>query len=294
MRRRISRGRSLAAHPGFPLPSPTLSVELSGTELWYAVEQQTATVYLIYLLMMILCYPIHCTLAAVSDCYYLDPSDSSWKSRASLPSARTKAASAVLSDGRFWVIGGQDSNRNDLSSTVIYDPDTDSWENGPTLLSAAFYMCAVNYNDTHVFFSGGTQSSGDLTTGPRAYLYNWVDNFLVRLSDFSTPRFDHACAVVDGDIVVVGTRHEYTGLSEIYSVMDDTWSSGPDLGLSVGGGKMLKVGDKTVYAAGSLPSGYSDEVYEYSPSGWTRLENLGNGGREHFVAMALSEGQLCP
>lgn len=57
---------------------------------------------------------------------------------ATAPESRMEHAAVLLDDGRVLVVGGRVSSQGERSvqgSTVFYDPSTDSWEEGPKLLT---------------------------------------------------------------------------------------------------------------------------------------------------------------
>jgi hypothetical protein len=55
------------------------------------------------------------------------------------------------------VTGGRDSRYGDgLTSTVIYDPATNAWRDGPTLRTPRFKLAAIALNGGRVLVLGGT------------------------------------------------------------------------------------------------------------------------------------------
>ncbi len=59
-----------------------------------------------------------------------------WVSRASLPTPRQEMPHAVL-DGKIYVPGGIDQNRNGSTVVEVYTPATNSWSVAAPLLEAA-------------------------------------------------------------------------------------------------------------------------------------------------------------
>ena len=262
------------------------------------------------------------------ECHYWNQEDGTWANDGvpNLPGKRALGATAQLSDGRLWLLGGVDNHGDDLDSTLFYDQGV--WSNGPTLPDSVFYLCAVNYNSTHAFVAGGTQKSGDSTTASKTYFYDYSQDIWTSLMSFNTPRFvirhiyvcvcvknecdpvffsfrfSHSCAVDDqGNILVAGTRHEYTGSTELYSPTTNTWTEVNPLPENTGGGQMVTLGvgndggkSRILYLSGDLESGYSNKVYEYVEGGdWAEAGSVSTegGGKVDFVALALTEEQLC-
>ena len=69
----------------------------------------------------------------------------SWIVKADLPAARWGAASAVV-DGKVWLIGGEDQDRESTDSVFIYDPEVDTWTTGPPLPFTVQSGCATMHN----------------------------------------------------------------------------------------------------------------------------------------------------
>ena len=76
-----------------------------------------------------------------------DPQTNTWTALPNLLVARD-SHSLVNMDGRLYVIGGEDSNYQELSSVERYDAETKTWTNQPTLNTArkglACGVCAVS------------------------------------------------------------------------------------------------------------------------------------------------------
>ncbi|MDJ0833418.1 MAG: kelch repeat-containing protein [Gammaproteobacteria bacterium] len=84
-----------------------------------------------------------------------------WQEMAPLATARDNHAAVVL-NGKIYVIGGLDSNSNELLSMEIYDPVADSWSIGAPLPAAGafgeahviggkIYIKSDNASDVHVY-----------------------------------------------------------------------------------------------------------------------------------------------
>jgi hypothetical protein len=96
-----------------------------------------------------------------------DPASGEWVDAAQMATGRIREQVAVLPDGRVLVIGGVplDSEAVDggysvtegapLTSTEIYDPATDTWSPGPSLLSARQGGHATTLADGSVLVFGG-------------------------------------------------------------------------------------------------------------------------------------------
>ena len=80
------------------------------------------------------------TGATVSSVQIYDIATDSWSSGTAMPTARSNAMAGLVSvgaleDGTIAVFGGADVNFFNLDVTELYDPLTDTWMLGPTMLS---------------------------------------------------------------------------------------------------------------------------------------------------------------
>jgi hypothetical protein len=107
-----------------------------------------------------------------------DPASTSWAEPAQMAQGRTRAQVTVLPDGRVLVAGGVPltSSAVDggysvtegpaLASTEIYDPATDSWSAGPSLLGPRQGGQAITLGDGSVLVFGGYVESPPPDTSP--------------------------------------------------------------------------------------------------------------------------------
>lgn len=72
-----------------------------------------------------------------------------------METARGRAAAALLPDGDVLIAGGYNASFEPLSSTEIYDPETETITPGPAM-AVADYGSAVTLADGHVLFLGTT------------------------------------------------------------------------------------------------------------------------------------------
>ena len=67
--------------------------------------------------------------------------------------ARYLHASATLADGRILVAGGYDGRCT--SPAALYDPQTDSWEAAPPMISGRYRPIAAVFSGGRVLLAGG-------------------------------------------------------------------------------------------------------------------------------------------
>ncbi len=76
-----------------------------------------------------------------------------WTLKAPMPATRQKAAS-VVHEGKMMVIGGHVDNLH-TASVILYDPQTDTWADGPPLPSPRFGCRAVEHVGAIILVGGG-------------------------------------------------------------------------------------------------------------------------------------------
>ena len=73
------------------------------------------------------------------------PSEGAFSNGPNLPSKRSSAAAAPLPDGRILIAGGY--NGNYLSTSVIFNPQSNQFSNGPNIPSKRSYAAAAPSTD---------------------------------------------------------------------------------------------------------------------------------------------------
>lgn len=96
-----------------------------------------------------------------------DPASQSWMLVSPMRNARARHAMVALPDGRVLVAGGTRDPRaaesGALTSSELYDPDSDSWADSGDL-SDARYMPVVALHSDHIYVGAGSNESGALAS----------------------------------------------------------------------------------------------------------------------------------
>ena len=214
-------------------------------------------------------------------------------SRLAIP--RAQAASALLSNGLWMVVGGQGGDNAEVTSEILTEG---VFVPGPSLPVTLVGHCMVNVNSSHVFVAGGRNFL------PNAYLVSSPDFEWMSLPDMDQGRSWHVCGMLDGtmEVVVSGGQtlsdyhtigfgdRGYLKTTEIYSVEDGTWRMGPELPWSIDEAASVQIGSGTFLVLGGQggEDGYSilDKVYEFDKSSYEwveRRETLAKGRKSHTV-----------
>jgi len=134
--------------------------------------------------------------------FVFDPEAREWESR-EIPAGVTRAASsAVVSDGRIYMIGGFAAGR--ASDRVdIYDVEADAWTRGPDLPEARGGAAIAMADDGRIHLFGGRGGDGNVTLDRHS---SWMpgDAGWRQEAALPSPRTNAAAAALRGGIFVVG------------------------------------------------------------------------------------------
>ena len=166
----------------------------------------------------------------------------SWSSGPAMPDARANYAIAAI-EGALYVFGGSDSN-GPLSTTLIFEPDTQKWRSGPALPLALRDAASAQDGDNNVVLCGGT------TSGAAENLQTWSFSAgkWERLADLPEPRIKAAAAFVSDQMFLIGGADT----DQPNLVLNETGWSQARLGTGYPlSGHLLISGEKrTMYAIG--------------------------------------------
>jgi subtilisin family serine protease/glutamine cyclotransferase len=108
-----------------------------------------------------------------------DPFADTWFSAAPMPTPRNQFAISLGADGKIYTIGGKsnpaDNHTPFYSIVEVYDPETDTWETGPTMPMARGEMEAALCGNG-IYVIGGTVGSY-LATNEVLYTYGWLSSY---------------------------------------------------------------------------------------------------------------------
>lgn len=149
--------------------------------------------------------------------------NAAWTELAPLPVPRNQFSTAVL-DGRIYVIGGQfnhDSQQLDQPTVDVYDPDTNTWSDGPVLPYGHSHSEGATFvHEGRIFVVGGhaTPEGGDKgLSGDVLVLAEGAWNVVKKLP---MPLSSPAAAVIGNKLYVAGGWDR--SIAE-----DKTWPSSP-------------------------------------------------------------------
>jgi hypothetical protein len=213
---------------------------------------------------------------------YVPATDAFTPAGSALP-ARYSASFTRLSDGRFLVVGGSDTNGNAQLVAQLYDPMTNTASNTGAMPDFLIQHAAVLLNDGRVLIVGGSYSlNGSWVLSNRAYVYSPANGHFTRIASMSNERkLPTATLLPDGSVLVAGgTAGLYetpVAAAEIFNPATNAFSVGPSMvsprygasAVALTGGRVLIAGGSTGPSQGNQPVASvevfgSDRIFEGS------------------------------
>ncbi|MBM4420448.1 MAG: hypothetical protein FJ034_02450 [Chloroflexi bacterium] len=157
-----------------------------------------------------------------------DPLRDRWDVTTPMPKGRSQFTMSLLPDGRVLLAGGFLEPGDPTDTSVLYDPRTRMWSDGPLLTTPRALHAAVTLPDGDLLFIGGQR--GAAGTAER---YRWRTNEFLFAGTLSSPRmYSVAGRLDDGSVVTVGgfLRPESgegfvpTALAERWDPLTNQWS----------------------------------------------------------------------
>ncbi|WP_434990781.1 Kelch repeat-containing protein [Xanthomonas melonis] len=230
-------------------------------------------------------------------------------SQGSAPPLMVSHAQAVVSSGKLYLVGGFTGHYPEeasLSHMLIYDPQTDRWQEGPEIPKHRRRGAAGTVEHDGVLYLVGGNTRGHMS----GYV-PWLDAFDTRtqqwtqLADAPRARDHFHAAVIDGKLYAAGGRrsaHESGNtlaqtISEVdvYDIQRGTWSVAPaalptqraGTAAVARNGQLLIIGGESMRQVKA-----HDEVEAYDPHAatWSTLAALPQG--RHGTQVATVDGTL--
>jgi N-acetylneuraminic acid mutarotase len=157
-----------------------------------------------------------------------DPTNDSWTTKASIPTASYGYESATI-NGKIYIVGGsqtttaQQQTSASVDANQVYDPQTNNWTSAANMLTIATYGAAAATQDylapARLYLAGG-YSQNVLTS--KTQVYNPYNNSWTTGTSLSSPRADLALAVVNDVLYAIGgfDGQNWLNINEQYKPAD--------------------------------------------------------------------------
>jgi serine/threonine protein kinase/N-acetylneuraminic acid mutarotase len=151
-----------------------------------------------------------------------EPLPTTWKSLASMPTARSLLAAVTGPDGRIYAIGGENASGR-LGTVEVYDPSTNTWAKAAPMPTARNHLAATLGPDNLIYAIGGVSSIPNIVEA-----YNPRTNRWTTVAPMPTARQGLAAATgPDGRIYAIGGNGPGGSLNtvEAYDPTTNTWAT---------------------------------------------------------------------
>lgn len=96
------------------------------------------------------------------------PAHNTWTERAPIPTPRQCLAAATGTDGRIYVLGGEDTSGTSLTTAEAYDPGTNAWVELPPLQQDRGCLAAAADSQGRIYAIGGAENNSTVGFTSRA------------------------------------------------------------------------------------------------------------------------------
>ena len=225
---------------------------------------------------------------------------------------RAYPASVTINKTNLWVTGGLtygtslESLYQVLSTTDVIDAQYKTHTPGPELPQKLFGHCALSINQQEVMMVGGYQGDTiwEAKSTSTTHIYHF-ENGWRKGPNMNAARADLACSIFTSQsnqyVVVTGGVNDrgYLSSTELFSLVDNQWLSGPNLPLKLAAHSMVSLLTK-VYVIGGLtpgsgPLGVSQsKIYamDQAMDQWMVLEQKLSVARYYFTALTVPDSMV--
>jgi hypothetical protein len=193
-----------------------------------------------------------------------------------------------LQNGKVLVCGGWDGGKTNLYTTEIYNPQNQSFSQGPDMNEGRSNHTATLLNDGRVLICGGFNGIVDVNS---VDIYNPATNEITPASPMIAPRSSHTATLLqDGRVLVCAGFNPDYGFqmndSEIYNPADNTWIEVEPIPYArdnhaatlLSNGKVLVAGGREFNQNLNVFQGISSvQSFDPETNAWTELESLSQG-----------------
>ena len=150
------------------------------------------------------------------------------------------------------IAGGFDPNGNALNTTELFDPASDTFATGPTMVSPHAQHTATLLQDGTVLIAGGCGSSGAYNQTYVAEIYNPASNTMTQVGNTTKPRQDYAASLLNsGEVLLAGGYLSTESTADIYEPSTQSFSVGAGYGFFGFGQSLVHLANDQVLLFGS-------------------------------------------
>jgi hypothetical protein len=184
-----------------------------------------------------------------------------WTTLATMPATIEGAASAVGTDGKDYIIGGDNCSGTVLGTVYAYTPSTNTWATMPSLITARSHATAVTGEDGKIYVMGGTGATGTVLSSVEVFTPGATE-WTAGTSMLQARTNASSVLNINGQVVVAGGLNASgADLSEAETLSStNTWATIPSLNTPRHDFSLNLLHNQRMIAAG----GISNSVFQTS------------------------------
>ncbi|WP_457563403.1 S8 family serine peptidase [Caminibacter pacificus] len=200
---------------------------------------------------------------------YLDVYDiknNSWNDPKNVNLGRLFGGGAFI-NGKFYFVGGVDSDSDDSTYIKMYDPQQDLTADLEDTGKNIYYPMTLAY-DNYLVYVGGIDS--DKNVLKEAYAFDTEENKIITLPDMNTPRVIGAMCRFGNDVYVFGGLEDANTVSktaEYYDKKNNKWVKITDMPKALMAANCVNVDNKYIMIFGGMNDDKSlnHDIIKYYP-----------------------------
>lgn len=178
--------------------------------------------------------------------YIYNPSTNTWTTGATMPTARYGCSSALLSDGKIYVVGGSNSSNTPLKKLEVYDPSTNTWSAKQDLPVALTFSGASGIDSLYVVGGKDSASGNGLV-----YEYSPITNKWFSYMGTGLSLCGSGVTIADNALYVINGQ----------DISDTIYGNSYRLPLASYKSDYIHLGEERINLSGNLARNYTDMSY---------------------------------
>ncbi len=227
-----------------------------------------------------------------------DPVANTWTSAGSIGTPRTRHTSITLDSGKVLVAFGTSgaNGTNPLTTTMLYDPPTNTWSAGSNASSARSYHAILRLPNGNLLASGGLGAGNAPLSSSTAYAQasgSWIGP----IGAMATPRLAFPLTLLaDGKVLAVGgyATAALAGV-ERYDPATNQWTSVAAMSTPRASHAASLLGSGKVLASGGIDASNtalaSAAVYDPAVNAWSATGAMAVARAQHTMTW-LDNGKV--
>ncbi|WP_240359166.1 Kelch repeat-containing protein [Pyxidicoccus trucidator] len=230
-----------------------------------------------------------CCLAGVylATAELYDPATGTWTATPTSPRARGVGKDVLLASGKVLITGGAASSSpaGPTSNVDVYDPSTNAWSVGPSLLAARYRHTATRLPSGKVLVAGGSSRTTTLRT---VEVYDPATNAWTSGPQLGLARSNHSATLLpSGKVLVAGGGSTLT--AELYDPATNTWAYTGSMTQSHSSHRAFLLPSGKVFLVDSFGAA---EVYDPATGTWSATVSMAMTARTGAAVELLRSGQV--